>query len=133
VRRIVWTELARADVRRLDRPTAMRVLAALHRFAESGEGDVKAVSGREELRLRVGDYRLFFVSAARLTPSRFVACFIAAMLVGERRAARKKKNLTQRAQRTRREGKKSATALEIARGRGRSFCEDAWVEVLRLS
>jgi hypothetical protein len=80
----------------------MRVLAALHRFAESGEGDVKAVSGREELRLRVGDYRLFFVSAARLTPSRFVACFIAAMLVGERRAARKKKNLTQRAQRTRR-------------------------------
>jgi mRNA interferase RelE/StbE len=64
VRRIVWTELARADVRRLDRPTAMRVLAALHRFAESGEGDVKALSGREELRLRIGDYRLFFVSVA---------------------------------------------------------------------
>jgi mRNA interferase RelE/StbE len=64
VRRIVWTELARADVRRLDRPTAMRVLAVLHRFAESGEGDVKALSGREELRLRIGDYRLFFVSAA---------------------------------------------------------------------
>jgi mRNA interferase RelE/StbE len=42
----------------------MRVLAALHRFAESGEGDVKALSGREELRLRVGDYRLFFVSGA---------------------------------------------------------------------
>jgi mRNA interferase RelE/StbE len=33
----------------------------LHRFAESGAGDVKALQGREELRLRIGDYRLFFV------------------------------------------------------------------------
>ncbi|MGD0125380.1 MAG: type II toxin-antitoxin system RelE/ParE family toxin [Terriglobia bacterium] len=30
--------------------------------AESGAGDVKALQGeREELRLRMGDYRLFFV------------------------------------------------------------------------
>jgi mRNA interferase RelE/StbE len=68
VKRIVWTEPAKGDVRRLDKSTAMRVLAALHRFAESGEGDVKALSGREELRLRIGDYRLFFVSAAPDTP-----------------------------------------------------------------
>jgi mRNA interferase RelE/StbE len=33
----------------------------LYRFAESGVGDVKALQGREELRLRIGDYRLFFV------------------------------------------------------------------------
>lgn len=59
---IVWTEMAKADVRRLDKPTAMRILSALHRFAESGEGDVKALHGRDELRLRVGDYRIFFVS-----------------------------------------------------------------------
>ncbi len=40
----------------------MRILSALHRFAESGTGDVKALEGDvEELRLRVGDYRLFFV------------------------------------------------------------------------
>jgi mRNA interferase RelE/StbE len=62
VKRIVWTEPAKADVPGLDKPIAMRVLAALHRFAESGEGDVKALTGREELRLRIGDYRLFFVS-----------------------------------------------------------------------
>jgi mRNA interferase RelE/StbE len=62
VKRIVWTEPARADVRRLDKPTAMRVLVGLHHFAKSGEGDVKALEGREELRLRVGDYRIFFVS-----------------------------------------------------------------------
>lgn len=39
----------------------MQILSALHRFVESGVGDVKSLRGREELRLRVGDYRLFFV------------------------------------------------------------------------
>ena len=62
MKRIVWTALARTDVRRLDKPTAMRILAALHRFADSGEGDVKALQGIEELRLRIGDYRLIFVN-----------------------------------------------------------------------
>ncbi len=59
--RIVWTEPAKTDVRRLDKPTAMQIFSALQRLAESGEGDVKALKGRDELRLRVGDYRLFFV------------------------------------------------------------------------
>ena len=63
MKRIAWTEQARADIRGLDKRTAMRILTALHRFAESGTGDVKALQGdAEELRLRVGDYRLFFVS-----------------------------------------------------------------------
>jgi mRNA interferase RelE/StbE len=61
VKRIVWTDPAKTDVRSLSKPTAMQVFSALHRFAESGIGDVKALQGREELRLRVGDYRLFFV------------------------------------------------------------------------
>ncbi len=40
----------------------MRVLHALHRFAESGMGDLKSLRGDvEELRLRIADYRLFFV------------------------------------------------------------------------
>lgn len=64
MKRIVWTEPAKADVRSLDKPTAMRILTTLHRFADSGEGDVKALQGREELRLRIGDYRLFFVGTA---------------------------------------------------------------------
>jgi mRNA interferase RelE/StbE len=65
VKRIVWTEPAKADVRGLDKPIAMRILSSLHRFAESGAGDVKALRGeREELRLRIGDYRLFFVYTA---------------------------------------------------------------------
>jgi mRNA interferase RelE/StbE len=61
VKRIVWTGPARTDVRSLSKPTAMHILSALHRFAESGAGDVKALQGKEELRLRIGDYRLFFV------------------------------------------------------------------------
>ena len=62
MKRIVWTEPAKADVRALDKPTALPILSALHRFADSGTGDVKALQGeREDLRPRIGDYRLFFV------------------------------------------------------------------------
>jgi mRNA interferase RelE/StbE len=59
MKRIVWTALAQGDVRSLSKPTAMQILAALHRFAETGAGDVKALQDRDELRLRVGDYRVF--------------------------------------------------------------------------
>ena len=61
MKRIVWTDSARADVRKLSKPVAMHVFSTLLRFAESGIGDVKALHGEEELRLRVGDYRVFFV------------------------------------------------------------------------
>ena len=61
MKRISWTERAKADVRALDKPTAMRVLSGLHRFAQTGSGDVKALQGEEEMRLPIGDYRLFFV------------------------------------------------------------------------
>jgi mRNA interferase RelE/StbE len=58
---IDWTPPARADVRRIDRANAMRILTTLHRFAETGEGDIKKLQGdSEELRLRVGDYRVRF-------------------------------------------------------------------------
>jgi mRNA-degrading endonuclease RelE of RelBE toxin-antitoxin system len=61
VKRLVWTDLAKTDVRSLSKSTAMHVLSNLHRYAESGTGDVKVLQGREEWRLRIGDYRLFFV------------------------------------------------------------------------
>ncbi len=64
MRRIIWTEAAKTDVRRLDRPTAMRIFATLQRFAETGEGDIKQLQGRDELRLRIADYRLFFVATS---------------------------------------------------------------------
>ncbi|MFZ3339540.1 MAG: type II toxin-antitoxin system RelE/ParE family toxin [Terriglobales bacterium] len=61
MKKIVFTVPARADVRRIDRDSAMRILTTLHRFAETGEGDVKRLQGDlGELRLRVGDYRVRF-------------------------------------------------------------------------
>lgn len=65
MKRIVWTERARSDVRRLDRSIAMQIFYALNRFAKFGEGDVKTLQGRDENRLRVGDYRLLFVVTAK--------------------------------------------------------------------
>jgi mRNA-degrading endonuclease RelE of RelBE toxin-antitoxin system len=65
VKKIAFTDQARADVRCLDIPTAMRIFAALHRFAETGVGDVKRLQGdTEECRLRVCDYRVRFVEEA---------------------------------------------------------------------
>jgi len=61
LKKIVITPQAKADVRRIDRETAMRILAALDRFARTGEGDIKKLQGDSgELRLRVGDYRVRF-------------------------------------------------------------------------
>jgi len=51
VKRIAWCERARADIRRLDRETALWIFAAFHRLAEIGEGDVKKLRGKSgELR-----------------------------------------------------------------------------------
>ncbi len=64
MRPILWTEAAKADICRLDKSIAMHIFYALHRFAELGEGDVKALEGRDEYRLRVGNYRVLFVATA---------------------------------------------------------------------
>jgi mRNA interferase RelE/StbE len=62
---IAWRERAKADLRAIDQPTALRILHALADFAATGEGDVKRLQDIEppELRLRVGDYRLRFYEA----------------------------------------------------------------------
>ena len=55
-----------AEVRGIERQTAMRILQALHRYAETGQGDVKALSGEFEglLHLRVGSHRVLFDETA---------------------------------------------------------------------
>jgi mRNA interferase RelE/StbE len=59
---IEWLDEAKADVRTLDRPTAMRVFAGILHFARTGSGDVKALHGDTAgaFRLRLGDYRVLF-------------------------------------------------------------------------
>ncbi len=50
-----WDPAARADLRRLDREDAMKILLALTRYGQIGEGDVKMRTDRDGLyRLRVG-------------------------------------------------------------------------------
>jgi mRNA interferase RelE/StbE len=57
----LWEPAARADLRKLDRETAMRILLTLTRYGETGEGDVKMLTDRDGLyRLRVGKWRIFF-------------------------------------------------------------------------
>jgi mRNA-degrading endonuclease RelE of RelBE toxin-antitoxin system len=61
MKQFIWEPPARADLRRIDRETAMRILLALTHYGQTGEGDVKRLADREGLcRLRVGKWRLFF-------------------------------------------------------------------------
>ncbi len=61
-KRIEWTGPARADVRRLDRQTAMTVLEGLADYVINGVGNVERLVDIHppEFRLRVGDYRIRF-------------------------------------------------------------------------
>jgi len=58
----VWNTRARAQLRNIDREIAMRILLALTRYAETGDGDVRALEGKftGTHRLRVGDWRVRF-------------------------------------------------------------------------
>ena len=54
-----WGSRAKADVDALDPPVRRRVLAAMARLAETDEGNVTKLQGRNaEWRLRVGDWRV---------------------------------------------------------------------------
>ena len=60
--KFVWPSSARAELRAIDREAAVQILHALTRYADTGQGDLKALSGPWEgcFRLRVGDYRVIF-------------------------------------------------------------------------
>ncbi|MBK5256464.1 MAG: type II toxin-antitoxin system RelE/ParE family toxin [Vicinamibacteria bacterium] len=60
--RIEWLDDARADVRRIDRPTAMRIFDGILHYARTGGGDLRKLTGdfAGTSRLRVGDYRVLF-------------------------------------------------------------------------
>ena len=51
-----------AEIRAIDQPVAMQILKAVQRYAMTGQGGVKALSGGFEglLRLRVGKHRVIF-------------------------------------------------------------------------
>jgi len=58
---IVWSEEARADLRRIDRETALDILHCADRYVATRSGDVKMLKPPQTgFRLRCGNYRLFF-------------------------------------------------------------------------
>jgi mRNA interferase RelE/StbE len=58
---VEWSKGSLRDLRRLDTAVAQRVIQAVSRLAETGEGDVKKLKDMGGLmRLRVGDWRVFF-------------------------------------------------------------------------
>jgi len=61
-KRVVWTDRARADLRAIEQPVAMRILRTLARYAYTGEGDTKQLREIEPplIRLRAQDHRVFF-------------------------------------------------------------------------
>jgi mRNA-degrading endonuclease RelE of RelBE toxin-antitoxin system len=61
VKRIAFSEQAKADIRAIPQQTAMQILTAIHRLAETSVGRVKTLQGQGgEKRLRVGDFRVRF-------------------------------------------------------------------------
>jgi mRNA-degrading endonuclease RelE of RelBE toxin-antitoxin system len=60
VKTIILTLSAAKDLDALPRDAREQVEAGLHRYAMTGQGDVKALRGRDGYRLRVGSYRVIF-------------------------------------------------------------------------
>ena len=58
---MVYTTLATRQLRKLPASIRERLINKLHRYAETGAGDVKVLTGEPAARLRVGDYRILFV------------------------------------------------------------------------
>ena len=57
---VVFSARARRDLRRIDPRTRTRIVAGIEQYAETGAGDIKRVQTQTGLRLRVGDWRVFF-------------------------------------------------------------------------
>ena len=57
---VVWSPEARADLRAIERETAMQILRCIDRYLASRTGDMKKLKApRTGFRLRCGDYRVF--------------------------------------------------------------------------
>ena len=60
VKTVILTPSAAKDLDALPRDAREQLKAGLHRYAMTGQGDVKTLQGREGFRLRIGSYRVIF-------------------------------------------------------------------------
>ena len=58
-KQVIWNDQAKAQLRSIDQPAALRILRALARYLETGEGRLQNIEP-PEFRLRIGDYRVRF-------------------------------------------------------------------------
>jgi mRNA-degrading endonuclease RelE of RelBE toxin-antitoxin system len=60
LKKLVFTDQAKADLAGLDRATRLRIAAALQRLVQNNAGNVKKLQGIDppEYRLRTGDWRV---------------------------------------------------------------------------
>jgi hypothetical protein len=66
---IEWLDQAKMDVRRLDRPTAMRIFAGILRYARTGGGDVAPLHGD-----MAGAFRLRLVTTGSCSACATIPC-----------------------------------------------------------
>jgi mRNA-degrading endonuclease RelE of RelBE toxin-antitoxin system len=58
---VIWSPEARAELRAIQRETAMQILYCVDRYLAERAGDVKKLKPPQTgFRLRCGDYRVFF-------------------------------------------------------------------------
>jgi len=63
--RVLGSESLRKDLGKLSPLLRERIIRGLHRFGETGKGDIEKVEGAEGIwKLRIGDYRVFFYQEA---------------------------------------------------------------------
>jgi mRNA interferase RelE/StbE len=60
IKTIVFTRAAAKDLDALAQDARAFVMSGVIRYATSGAGDVKRLSGRDGFRLRIGRYRVIF-------------------------------------------------------------------------
>ena len=62
MKKIRFRPNVQAEIREIEQKAALHILQAIHRYAQTGVGRVKPLGGEFEglLRLRVGNYRVFF-------------------------------------------------------------------------
>jgi mRNA-degrading endonuclease RelE of RelBE toxin-antitoxin system len=62
LKKIRFRPNVQTEIRAIEQKTALNILEAIHRYAETGAGRVKPLSGEFDglLRLRVGNHRVFF-------------------------------------------------------------------------
>jgi mRNA interferase RelE/StbE len=73
MRRIAYTAVVARQLRGLPAKAREQIQAKLRRYANTGSGDVKALTGQTGARLRVGDFRVVFTQTADEILAREVA------------------------------------------------------------